>query len=284
VDSKTIQELVIPIFKGPAITRSKNSFGCSQIAFCLNKLLLEKRTGKEITTNSKMVIGTIIHKYIFPQLIESSQYGKYKWYQRNLRPTFERIVHYDDTRGFNITGHVDCDIPLFDRIIELKTTWSNKEYSTDDFLTKAYILQANAEAYLSGRKFYEIWIISLSFDNVLEINVSKIGGETSKENFEEFLTRCWYVNEGLNNEIDMLTGPEATWECKYCSFKDECLINKKEVKQIEEDMEPFLRMLPDTKIALVERNAAMFNKALKSKKIKYNKQTKKYERDANGGI
>jgi hypothetical protein len=218
-----------------------------------------------------MVQGKVWHSYILPTLIKNSEYGKSGFFNK---PKYEVDAYYDDPRGFKIHGHIDVDIPAFDRIVEFKTTESDRFYEIGDFLTDAYFMQANAEAMLKHRKHFEVWILRINFENINSEKdhfLSILQGDTSDEMWTEYLDRVNFVHEAIKQGIN-LASPEQRWECKYCSYFLNCFNWEQKIKNI-------LEQLPQTKVALCgnkELEETFDIIALKGL-IKYNRTAKVYE-------
>ena len=222
-----IREALI-IEYGQPILRDVNEYGCSGVGFCQEKFVIKHRLGIEEPTNFKMLQGKLFHRTL-PDIIKNTPYGlahgetpKKRWQHRKQAPAYERAIRYDTELGFHIVGHVDCDLPACNRIIELKTTGSPKAWFTGDFLTDTYIMQANAYAVMAEREFFEIWVVWLGFDNLAEDPlVSVIEQPASDATFIEFINRLDFINKACNRDID-LVGPEKDWECPNCGLILQC--------------------------------------------------------------
>lgn len=227
---------------GQPIVRPPNTFGASEGGFCKQKLVLKSRLKRETKVNGKMVIGKIFHKEL-KEIVKNTIYGKAHGLKFWKAPEFESLATYHDPRGFSIEGHVDCDLPAVDAIIELKTTDYRQEYSDGDEILRAYLLQANAYACIKKRKRFELWFVYKQFRDIMnERFVSVISADADMELFNEFLDNCYLVWRAIKEGKDLM-GPEASWECKYCSYVDDCVHWKEILGQ-------FARMVPSTKANL----------------------------------
>ena len=97
------------------LERPEDTFGCSEIGFCMEKLVLRARYKRQNAMNGAMLMGKILHKNTIKELVMNSEYGKsgLKFWNK---PKFESLTNYHDERGFNIQGHIDVDLPLFDKL------------------------------------------------------------------------------------------------------------------------------------------------------------------------
>lgn len=222
------------------ITRSPRAYGASSIGFCMEKIVLSKRLESPVAMSAAMLTGKVYHEVFFRKIVQRVFPVGWKVWQR---PRYENEVRFVDPRGFTIEAHPDIDLPAYDRIIECKTTSHRREWSRGEFLTEAYISQANAYAWLKGRKFWEIWVVALDFDDALEEDfMTRITGETSEEEWKDFIERVWFIDQAIQQGQD-LVGPEQQWECKRCQFLFECPHHVEKLRKL-------IGLLPATRASL----------------------------------
>jgi len=257
---------------GNIIPREDNEFGASGIGFCKKKIVLTRKLrkmGKTVVSfNGSMFLGKVLHKFLFPELIKNHPYGKAHGRKFWLRPRFEvdKIIPLED-ENFFIHSHIDCDLPALDKIIEFKTTRSEREYREGDFLTDTYILQANAEAIQMGRSSWELWILHLNFNDVAK-SMSIIVGNSDPELYEKYKMQCSFITDALENNISLI-GPEAKFECYNCpepvffscdnwteKLKEISKIMEEPIKSqknIPEEMQEIFNLLKKRKLVFYER-------------------------------
>lgn len=236
-----VRQAMLQVWDRPLL-RNPNSYGASQIGFCLEKINIQIRSGIPPPLNAAMWIGKMAHSDLV-RIIAHTTYGiahgltkRDRYMNRKNAPKFEAICNYTDPRGFFIEGHCDCDLPAMDRIVEFKTTGSKKEWLQGDPLTDIYISQANAYAYIKHRSFWEIWILYKEFDdlgNAELIPVTVFEGQTDQQIWENYLDRVYTLHTAVLSGVD-LVGPEISWECRYCSYKKLCP-NYQKVQQEKEE-------------------------------------------------
>lgn len=255
----------------------------SGMGFCLEHQRLRKLYYEFFKnnpdTNGAMVTGVMYHEKL-KELLKNHPYGKAhypkKWYNPKqlwnfikLRPRFEKIVKHDSQRGWKIRGHCDIDIPALDLIIEFKSTGMNKEFSLDDPIIQAYILQANAYAYRMGRRKWELWIIYIKYKSIHGALATVISGHASLETYELYEERCDIVWNAYINDKELI-GPEMDFECNNCMAKKKCGILKKKYQDI-------VSILPCKRNDIIEAtNETMFKFFYRKKWIIYNHNSKDY--------
>jgi len=239
-DNEELTEIVRKKYGVPPFgKKEKKEFGGSTAGFCARAVQYKKTYDLKTDANFNMVCGSVFHNFVLPQLVKGSKVGnahkpsrpwafweKKFWTQCVNKPIYEREEKYDFAeKGFKLQIHVDCDLPAADRIIEFKTTgWSDAMKPTD-YLCKVYCMQANAYATLLERSKWEIWVFHKSFQSIdpEENNVvTVLEGETNKELFIDFLLHMKQIASFIGQDDVLLAGPEASWECKNCSFPVIC--------------------------------------------------------------
>jgi len=270
IPSKQLEDAYRKVYGSP-IVRGENTLGCSEVGFCMEKIVLKMRLKQENAVNGNMVIGKLFHGDL-KKILKETVYSKYPKWKIWLKPKFESLAKYSDSRGFNIEGHCDIDLPAFDRVIEAKTTGAQKAWVIgEDFLTDAYVYQANAYAYIKGRKYWELWIVYKEFEDIQNNRfVSVLEGETSKPLFDMFLDRVDNIFKALQVNKDLM-GPEQNWECKGCSYVRKCpywvdliprfekaLPNTKALLVVEESMKKAFDLYYDKKWITYDRSAKVY--------------------------
>jgi CRISPR/Cas system-associated exonuclease Cas4 (RecB family) len=258
---------------GAPLVRGPDTYGCSEVGFCMEKIVLRVRTQKDQAVNGDMVIGKLYHLNL-KQLVAKTEHGQIPKWKFWLQPKFEQDVYFSDPRGFKIHGHCDIDLPAADRIIEAKTTGGQRAWAIgEDFLTDAYVYQANAYATILGRKHWELWILYKNFDSIHEERfVTVLEGDTSPELFTEFLERVANIHQAIQSGKDLM-GPEQNWECKGCSYVTDC-------PYWREILPRFEKSLPNTKNILTQDAdmAKAFSLFYEKGWIVYDRSAKVYRR------
>jgi PD-(D/E)XK nuclease superfamily len=253
---------------------SPHVYHCSEMGFCLEKIVLSRRTGTFAEMNGKMVKGSLFHS-LLPQMIKSiPDIAKSK--KSHIR--YEKKVRFDDPRGFIVEGHIDVDLPAESSILEFKTTDQDKAWNNEDPVLTAYTGQANAYANIINREKCWLFILCTDFDNLedpLENPdctrvVSRITFNADPDDFKRWLDRVWFVDQAITNGRD-LQGPEVSWECKYCSFYRICPYHK-------DNCEAVMAYIPCKKNEIPENLMAEFDILVAKKIIFYDWQQKLYVR------
>lgn len=265
----------------------EDSYGPSSVGFCLERLRLRKLHDWDTPLNGPMYIGVIAHKdlpAIFKYTKYATAHGETKWERLknwNKRPRFELefIMEDPEGRGFSVRGFVDIDVPAADCIIEYKST-GNKNFAQGvfgrgDSMVEAYISQANAYAVTLSRARWELWILYKKFKldaygkpktNIFTI----ISGDVDYEMYEEFMTRVWFVHEGIKMN-KALTGPQMPWECTNCHVISLCVHRQEDVDKIK-------KLLPCPKKTITDAGmGAEFNRLKDYGTIVYNRKTRNWE-------
>ena len=199
----------------------EHQYGCSSIGFCKEKIALQRINNKPIATNAAMFRGKVFHESILPKLVNDVYLKQLPWYKRINAVQYEKEVTHHDSRGFTIRGHCDADLRHHDKVLEFKTTGMMKEWERGDFITEAYIEQANAYANILGRKYWEIVVMYIDFDDIEKNQFVIVSGESDKNAFQSFLDDVFMVDQAITNNLK-LVGPEISWECNKCELFMKC--------------------------------------------------------------
>jgi hypothetical protein len=220
MDPRVLERAIVGTWGRP-LARPPDTYGASQAGFCLEKMLLG--VTRPTTVHWKMLVGKVMHEQL-PRLVALTPYATAHGRRFWQRPVYEVVAAHDDPAGFFVRGHVDVDFPApaLDRVVEAKFTFSERSFERGDVVTEAYIEQANAYATMRGRGHWELWIVHLTFDDLAAGGfVSVIEGETEPAAWDEFLARLATVHAAVTGGTDVV-GPEAEWECKWCSHVYAC--------------------------------------------------------------
>ena len=261
---------------GGKITRGPHVYGASGVAFCLEAQVLEKRLNKPRVANGKMFLGKMLHAGVFPRIVHEvypdGWFQRRKWHYEKVltyNVPFREPVPGGEKYQFTLEAHCDLVMPNRDLIVEFKTTQSDIPFQRGEFITEAYIMQANAYAAMAGMKHWEIWVLHLDFENLDEIDpVSVIRGDTTMEEFQNFLERVWMVDTAVRNGQD-LVGPEAAWECNRCEYVAACPVHAQLRERVLALLPCEARDVPDE---LQDEFAMMKRKNL----VAYDKKTRKW--------
>ena len=200
-------------------------YHCSEMGFCLEKIVLSRRLQQFAEMNGKMVKGSLWHE-LLPKVVRLLPDLERK---KHAPIRYERFVKYNDDRGFQVQGHIDVDLPGESAILEFKTTDQDKAWDHNDPVLIAYSGQGNAYANIIQREHVWIYIFCTDFDNLDDPvsnpdtvkTVSRVIFDKDPADFQRWLDRVWFVDQAIENNRD-LQGPEVSWECKYCSFYQQC--------------------------------------------------------------
>lgn len=279
ITAMELQEAYIRRVKRDAPIEVEHSYGPSSSGFCLEKIVLRKRLDKKVPINAIMYIGRQLHKdfkNIFKETKYATAHGD-TWMKRltnwKNRPRFEKYFEYRDPkgRGFIIRGFIDADVPAVDCIIEYKSTGRDSPYEQGDPVLDAYIMQANAYAYIMNRERFEIWIFYKAYeDPETESVFSIINGGVDRDLFEYFLDRVHAVDKALYEDDDVV-GPEMGWECSRCHLVNDCPHRQNDVAAMK-------KLLPATKAEITNAGMGECFRRLKALgTIIYNRTSKKWE-------
>lgn len=268
---------VDPVFVEDVIRKRWNTkldrtkkIGASEISFCPEKIVLARKYGESFKLNGKMLVGKILHEELQPYLIK-----KVFPYSIFSRPKYEVVVGHPLIEGWTLEGHVDCVLPKkYSGILEFKTTWSKHAFEFGDFLTEAYIRQANFYSSVLGLKHYHVMVVSLNFNDIAsERFVTMISGETDKELFDDTIETANIIVSAVEQDIP-LVGPKQGWECNYCPFFDRCPEWEMPLHKVKEK-------LPAPKSTITKLNdqqaVKVFEMLLKRGDIRYNRGNRRYE-------
>lgn len=244
---------------GRPLTRAPRTYGASSVGFCLEKQVLRRTMNAPFVQNGSMLVGKVLHESFFAQIADEAYPDRWRLWGRKK---FERVVTFEDPRGFHVEGHCDCDLPRHDRILEFKSTRSMLPFERGNFITEAYIEQANAYAIMSGRGDWEIWVAHLSTPVASKI-MARISGPSSQEAFDDFLDRVFFVDQAVMNGTH-LNGPEQGWECKRCQFLFDCPSHQALIRSL-------IAKLPSAKKDLTEAEAKELDLLNQRKVVKYDR-------------
>ncbi len=250
------------------IEREKGAFGCSDIGWCMKKVFYRRKYEQLQTRNPVMIMGSIYHDILLPELVHKV----YKFNRRNPKekPIFDAVCKFDADGKFKIEGHPDVILPNTDCVVEFKTTYSERIYEVGEFITDTYIMQVNAYACMMQKHNWQIWI--LSTESPIELGmITQFEGKADLKLFDEFLERCDFINQALDNPEIELSGPEQEFECKKCDFVTICDKWRDNIKTTIESLDKHTSKKDFGELSIA------IDILSDHKYIKYSREDKKYE-------